>query len=457
MPGACEYVILEATLIVKFRNLLSPVAAVRMPVHISRCVPMTFPLIQPCLVPSFPLYPQCSTTSTLRTHRTSKKIPNSPLNATSPTMASDEPCAMVPEQLISRETLDYVGFSTQMADKLWSGWTAWPSDGGPLRETDPDDGGLCVTFIDYITSPFYARPYEEYGHDGDWRRALQQFGLSAEVQDAILDPRFEYLRRSDSCASWAKDTVGMRYAGLSAIHRARSSEREGDIVRRDTQPQESPETSTTSSSIGTRSESGRTILFKAIDMARADGLLDHTGSIDMIQRIYGGCPSDFSGTRAIVYLSTDYKVAEYHAAFAKRRANLESVAIMAVSILDTEIEQLKEPEVLRVAWPSSEWKHLVWNSRKGRSARTEGLRKFKDAKLIIGSTARRPDVAFKALDSWEDVTEEFVFQTSRFHPDGTDVPVTQFVFGEDGDDILYRAQVTITAFTSADLKAYLGG
>lgn len=45
-------------------------------------------------------------------------------------------------------------------------------------------------------------------------------GLSVDTQDAIMDPHFTYLRISNSCLSWVRDTIGMRYAGLHVVGRS---------------------------------------------------------------------------------------------------------------------------------------------------------------------------------------------------------------------------------------------
>ena len=66
--------------------------------------------------------------------------------------------------------------------------------------------------------------------DDEWKATLQRLGISDEAQEAILDPHFEYLRLSDSCDFWVKDTVQMRFAALSDIQRT-SVEREKALRR----------------------------------------------------------------------------------------------------------------------------------------------------------------------------------------------------------------------------------
>ncbi|RMJ14801.1 hypothetical protein CDV36_005548 [Fusarium kuroshium] len=130
----------------------------------------------------------------------------------------------IPDQLISQATIEYVGFSKIKANEIWSTWNNWPLT-GPRRETDPDDGGLQVTFLDFICG-YISSSLDTYSEDDDeWINCMNTYGLSVEVQNAILDPLFKYLRLSDSCAEWSRDTIQMRYAGLKAIQQE-SSDRE---------------------------------------------------------------------------------------------------------------------------------------------------------------------------------------------------------------------------------------
>ncbi|CAH0045420.1 unnamed protein product [Clonostachys solani] len=139
-----------------------------------------------------------------------------PLNVHVETPASANAFATIPDQLISRATLEYVGFSEAKALDLWNQWTNWPFE-GPARETDLDASGLRMRFEIFFTGAFHAVPDTCSSDDQQWRQTMDSFGLSRSVQQAILDPNFKQLRLTQSCAYWAKDTALMRYAGLKDI------------------------------------------------------------------------------------------------------------------------------------------------------------------------------------------------------------------------------------------------
>jgi hypothetical protein len=148
--------------------------------------------------------------------------------------AADDAFATIPVTLISYDTLLYVGLSGERANELWNRWTSWPAH-GPRRETDPDDGGLIVTFEDFIIGSFENRVDAADDSVQQWLACLNRCGIAADVQNAIMDPHFDYLRLSQSCLYWVKDTVQMRYAGLEDIQRA-SREREMQLRRFATRP-----------------------------------------------------------------------------------------------------------------------------------------------------------------------------------------------------------------------------
>ncbi|KAM6533146.1 hypothetical protein FALCPG4_006160 [Fusarium falciforme] len=143
-----------------------------------------------------------------------------PLDVTA-SQAANAIFVSIPDQLISQATIEYVGFSKTKANLIWNSWNNWPST-GPRRETDPDNSGLQVTFLDFICG-YISSSLDTGSEDDEWINCMNTYGLSMEFQDAILDPLFKYLRLSDSCAEWAKDTIEIRYAGLKAIQQESSN------------------------------------------------------------------------------------------------------------------------------------------------------------------------------------------------------------------------------------------
>jgi len=124
----------------------------------------------------------------------------------------------IPDILISRETLIYIGLSNENADKKWDQWTNWPQY-GPPRETDAANEEDQVSFFDFILEPIKTKDDASDETDPNWYKCMDDCGISMETQNAIMDKRFTYLRLSQSCLYWVVDTISMRYAGLEDIQR----------------------------------------------------------------------------------------------------------------------------------------------------------------------------------------------------------------------------------------------
>ncbi|KAF4466354.1 hypothetical protein FALBO_6803 [Fusarium albosuccineum] len=402
--------------------------------------------------------------------------------------------ATIPDQLISLATIEHVGFSKTKALEIWNSWTNWPVT-GPRRETDIDDGGLQVTFLDFLTEHI-GRVDTHDDNDVEWTSCMETYGLATEAQHAILDVRFKYLRLSRSCAEWSADTVHMRYAGLEEIQKAsrdraaalrcassrpgnsqasrsssdnvvstpdtlstssssRPTQRSISSMQRESVPGISTDSSSSSIAIAERDVPGYTVLYKGLDQGRIVNLLDDAGRLNQIEALLSPPPSDFSGTRSLFYFTPDFKVAEYYAAYAKRRANVESVVIVRIAIPDDAIWGMEEGEIQRVYWPSREWKELVWYSRRQQRLPST-LRKYRDATLVIGTISKKPERVYHRLKSWEGVSESHVLKVDREHSTRKAV---QFVFsGEEGQDFLVKHasdNIKVYPFTQGEMGNWL--
>ncbi|KAK3346948.1 hypothetical protein B0T25DRAFT_291512 [Lasiosphaeria hispida] len=405
----------------------------------------------------------------------------------------------IPDVLISRETLMHVGLSAENAGELWQKWTNWPQF-GPRREVDPDDGGLQVTFIDFIVGHMENKDDAADESDAQWRACMDACGLSVDTQDAIMDPHFTYLRLSSSCLSWVRDTIEMRYAGLQDIQRT-SRVREMELRRMASRPgahqgeqrggsqggytldsaslpaatgqekrrsisgqqqQGTPGVAldvwSSARAIASRNAPGYTVLYKGMDQARTNGLFDEAGALSNLSTLLSSAPSDFSSTRALFYFTPDVKVAEYYASYAKRRTECESVVILCLCIPNAAIEALSEPDIRRLSWPSNDWKELVWRCRT-RQALPTRLRSYRNALLTIGTTPRRPDSEYHALGSWEDVTERFLLKVGA--NGGGDIATQYVVTGEDeGREWLKdngARNIKVFPYTRVELDSWLAG
>ncbi|KAL8377569.1 hypothetical protein RB595_008312 [Gaeumannomyces hyphopodioides] len=289
-----------------------------------------------------------------------------------------------------------------------------------------------------------------------------------------MDPSFKHVRLTNSCIFWVEDTIQMRFAGLRDIQRA-SRDRERALLRAASRPGGRGQATQrsgngqgrgaegSSSSTGRRAasaseiqqeatpgvssqhwsrdfaadcakDSDRITLYKGIDQARIAGLFDNAGVLDNIGALLSSAPSCFSATRRLFYFAADYKVAEHYAAYAKRRANCESVVMVCMSLPKEAIDNMEEPELQRLFWPTPQWKQLVWRSMTGKSL-PKPLRKYRNALLVIGTISNGAKRTFENLQSWEDMTEDHIL---RVGPPGQRNLAVQYVFSgeEEGQEFL---------------------
>lgn len=388
-----------------------------------------------------------------------------PLDISLESPAADDAFATIPDVLISHATLVHIGFSQSTADKVWQDWINWgKSLKDPVRETDEDPGyGLVMTFDDYFTGAFDTGVDTWSDQDSEWFDCLDDYGLAVEAQSAIMDPRFRELRLTNTCSFWAKDMVEMRFAGLRDIQKAsrvremaikRAAKRPGGSSSGDkaqshpTAKTKSHEKSRSVSSIQRQSYPGMadagitsirtrlaqntpgyTILYKGLDQARVENLLDSNGKLNAIRRLASPSPTDFSAHSANYYFSPDVEVAEYYANYAKRRIGVHSVVIVQMAIPNSAIEQLVAPEIQRIYWPDPKWSELIFLCRQGGTLPTD-LRRFRLALLVIGTIAKKPTSYFEGLSSAAEVGRNCVLGLRK--PTGGR-PAVQYCFsGENG-------------------------
>ncbi|KAK0724113.1 hypothetical protein B0H67DRAFT_631998 [Lasiosphaeris hirsuta] len=354
-----------------------------------------------------------------------------PLEIPQNELAMQDAFATIPIYLISQETLKHVGLSASKADQLWSAWTNWPTD-GPGRETDADDGGLQVSFLDFITGRATRSgiPDTTGGSDTEWYTCLNACGVNQKTQAAIMDPFFNDVRLDRTCLDWVRDTIKMRYAGLQDIQRA-SREREMELQRAASRPgppgggerrslsglqQQSTAGMSTDAwgsarAAAARNATGHTVLYKGIDQARIESIFDADGSMAQISKLCSSFPSDFGSRVAMYYFTPNLKVAEYYAGYAKRRAECESVVMIVLRIPNAAIQSLTEPEIQHLHWPSDVWKQMIWNCRRNNTL-PKHLRVYKKATLIIGSISRKLNNVYHRLDTWEGVTERHLLKVN---------------------------------------------
>lgn len=365
-------------------------------------------------------------------------VPLTPILSTSSSSAN-EMYATIPELLISLATLKYLGYTDTSANQIWNRWSEWPST-PPGRYGVDVDGEILFTdvAVSYLNRFRDQDTWDE--NDGSWFDFMDLCGIKPEVQTAIMDPIYKRIRLTESCYFWVKDTIELRYRGLESIQRA-SRERTMARTRSQIRPsQESGQRSTSGTmgmTPGISSDSafsnacrsaqnvpGSIVLYKGLDQARLNGFFDDSGAIVAWQEMLSSPPTDFLGRQTGFYFTVQRDIAECYACYAKRRDEVQSVVIVQVIVPNHKIECLSTTQLQKSYWPSEEWKSLVWHCRNEKKFPSQ-LRKYKQALLMIGTIAKKPNRVFKKMDTFAQIDETCVLKTK----DGLDG--VQYVFHDD--------------------------
>lgn len=382
------------------------------------------------------------------------------------TSSNSDSFVSIPDHLISLAALEHLGYNSETATYIWEYWTNW-LPGEPKRETDDIYHG--VLFIDVAEGHLDNFPDTCEENDADWFQCMDLYGINRELQEAIMNPKFRWIRLTESCKFWVWDTFRLRNRALQAVQEA-SRERDMASRREASRPgQNSPVRSgrrsisdslrivpwlsreTALSEAATTAASrapGHTTLYKGIDQALVRSLFDNDGNVDF------GClvsapRSDFSARQADLYFAVDREVAEHYACYIKRRSTCSGAVIIHITIPNSVIESLSPLDLQIIHWPSAEWKSLIFHCRQGKKLPSE-LRKYKLAKLVIGTICGKPNVTIGNMRSPDEITERMVLKTR----DGRNS--VQYVFkGDDGDTLLEESSSVIAfPLTSREFETW---
>lgn len=142
-----------------------------------------------------------------------------------------------------------------------------------------------------------------------------------------------------------------------------------------------------------------------MDKSRAGDLFNEDGTVRDFESLVSSSPTDFSGTSTMYYFTPQFEVAEMYAAYAKNRAGVSQVVIIAIAVPNRAIQALQPPRLARLFWPNPDWAGMVWHSRRGRLL-PRNLSRYKEAILLIGHIATHPNQVYHNKESPANVAEK---------------------------------------------------
>ena len=260
-------------------------------------------------------------------------------------------------------------------------------------------------------------------------------GVNDKTQNAIMLEEFADLRRTESAAFWAKDTVDSRLGGLEDIRRASWEQSKQDYERRQRAQREerlSIESEIPGMAVQTARDAkvnapGFTVLWKGLAKSRTVCLFSPENIVEDFGPLQNSVPSDFS-TSGGYYWAVDKEIAMRYAKWAKNRDDVGEAVLLRLEVSNALIEPLRAP-VLQ--YPGDLWKKFIHSCRRRRLPKE--LSYLQQETLLIGHIGTGT-TAIATLQDWREIS---VRHTLRRRSDNG--IASQYVFNDvDGVEFLNK-------------------
>ncbi|GJC86873.1 hypothetical protein ColLi_09711 [Colletotrichum liriopes] len=310
--------------------------------------------------------------------------------------SSSEDTVDVPVDLNSKEILLFAGFDKDVADRIWRHW---------CDQEDQQDF-VIQAGRHYIKAK--AMELNAIDDDDDWNAALNNMGISEDMQRRIMNPEFNDIRRTRSAEEWALDNLEETFDFLAGLSRRIEKLRKANTIDRVKSPDENKkptpairpdrqERSGASSSSGTgslpspatvsphppKAIGGRTMMYKGGSEARIQDSISEAQGL-RIGKLYSTAPTDFHpASNTLLYFTKHHDVALKYARYQAERLPPIKAAVLQVAIPNNLLSDAREI-------CGENWRDLVWNSRNKR-LHADGielpghLRQFVDNDVLVSN------------------------------------------------------------------------
>jgi hypothetical protein len=282
----------------------------------------------------------------------------------------------LPQSAISIAALEFIGFTAETAEDIFRRFTSRPNP-----DNNPDD------LLDYVYGHTLILSTNFYQHCPP-AQAMTQIGLTQQIQDAILDPRFSAIFGTETLRFWIDDTLRINYLTLvQFLHRLKKHATCSIAKKKKTKRAKlndifslktsSSQQATTTATLNVMPEDDylpknfvtvdkpsevledHYVLYKAKAVTDMGDWIRDDGSLDMNTiATYGG--GDFNHANAALYWTPETETAEEYRAWAARRSPWSDTWVIQIQIPKTFIDSLRQQDL----WYSKDWNEYLWYCRK---------------------------------------------------------------------------------------------
>lgn len=310
----------------------------------------------------------------------------------------------LPHSLDSAETLEVCGFNTFTANQIFSNFVNKPVD-------SPDTlVGYAIAHVASING------FSPYIINTPMSQLLTNIGFSNAMKQIFAKPEHDDVVKTQTLHYWVVDTIRGNYHAIEILQaRVKDAARNIDANRKQGKKAkvEAPPPPTATISGPSRSshfpvphvmvtaapepKEGHVYLMKGKSLGEmwhkpgepALNFIGDNGEVNL-STISSNTGGDWNGSRRKYYFTPDLEIAEkYREWAADRFKHLESWIIHA-QVPKTYTDSLKRQDL----WWGFDFRWFTWLSRRGEAIKPNSpMRKYDQAELLVGHTARSPFIA----------------------------------------------------------------
>ena len=326
---------------------------------------------------------------------------------------SSQETVEIPEFRESKEALEFCEFAPTRAETLYRNYcdaTSTFGEHGSLKDA-------ALLLIDMY-------PQDAIGPDDDWNGVLRGMGMRDALVSRMLDPHWTDWRLRQSAKSWATLVVEERAFFLQTLDSVIQGTREppphqqAQISKHSSDPSVPEYTSSAGDSSKGKTISYRprplvheavenppmnvadhVMLFRGGARRRLESIFTKDNTLSFLQ-LLSSPPGDFSGFTAGLYFTNQHSVARKYAQWTVKliNGNVVPVAILRFAIpkplLGSHYELV-----------GSEWRELVWKSRRMLTAEDDFVH-MEDFDWLVGPLCTQGTDVLAALESSDQLETE---------------------------------------------------
>ncbi|KAL1611902.1 hypothetical protein SLS60_000124 [Paraconiothyrium brasiliense] len=307
---------------------------------------------------------------------------STPSVAGSSTSTTTSDSISVPDKMHSPQTLQYLGFSPNVAKYLF----------GRLeqRMQDTVEDAEILSFVkDYVR---YKCDNIEDTSD-DWETAMDSVGVHGRMRDALLDPKHASIRGIQPLSYWLCEMLETNYDALIDMP---------DTILRHVEPNH-PNIRGGGFEVDyavPATPGGHINLFKSVALKYARQVIAEDGTIDLVV-LQSHSPTDFAH-RGGLYFTHQLWVATHYSKLIEDACPVCDRRTVEISV---PLDHLRKEKMLELDFGET-WKRLIFYSRRGAMYPKDVSRLRSDHNVLHGPVAHSANISISKMKSPEEVQKK---------------------------------------------------